>query len=85
MKPHRVIRHRKQSQPARHTNAAPFGCVGKRRMSIEPNPLRSPEGASLIVERCDACGRILDVRGVLPAPELVNDADDAGDNQPWGV
>lgn len=84
MKPHRVIRRRAQSQPARHTRGAPFGCVGKRRLYIEPNPLRSPDGASLIVERCDGCGRIIDVRGVLPAPELVNDSDDT-DNQPWGV
>lgn len=72
----RMVKHRKQSKPARHTNAAPFSCLGYRRLSIEPNPMRSPDGAALVVERCDSCGRIIEVRGVLPAPELVNNDDE---------
>lgn len=71
MKPHRVIKRRKQSKPAQHGD----GCVGRRRMSIEPNALRAPAGASLVVDRCDGCGKIVEVRGVLPAPELVNNDD----------
>lgn len=67
MKPHRVVKRRKQSKPARHTEAAPHACVGTLLLNIEPNPapafLRCDE---LVVVRCMGCGRILDVRGVLP-------------------
>lgn len=67
MKSRRVIRKRKQSKPARHTEAAPHACVGQLRLSIEPNPapafLHCDE---LVVLRCSGCNRILDARGVLP-------------------
>lgn len=74
MKPRRVIRSRKQSKPARHTETA-HACKGERLLSIEPNPLTHLAGQEIVVERCLACERILDVRTVLPEPELVNNDD----------
>lgn len=75
MKPRRVVKRRKQSKPARHTNAAPFACVGEVKLSVEPNPLNAVPGHELVVERCGGCGKILDVRTVRPEPELVNNDD----------
>lgn len=67
MIPRRVVKRRKQSKPARHTNAAPHACVGNLRLSIEQNPapafLHCDE---LVVVRCVGCNRIVDARGVLP-------------------
>lgn len=80
MKPHRVIKRRKQSNPARHTNAAPHACVGELYMSIEPNPLRAHHNHhDLVVIHCVGCGRILKVIGVLPQSLMATNNDDQDD------
>lgn len=73
MKPTRVIKRRKQSKPARHTEAAPHACVGELRLCFEPNVLWGhPDKGHLVVQRCMGCGKPVDVRGVLTESELVN-------------
>lgn len=80
MKRNHIVKRRKQSKPARHAEASPYACVGELRLSIESNPLVSvvPHKQYLVTERCLGCGRVLNVWGVLPEPELVNN-DDADD------
>lgn len=57
---------------ARHSKCAPFACVGTLRLGIEWNAFMSGE---LVTERCQECGRILNVWPVLPEN---NDAEDDG-------
>lgn len=77
MKPTRVISRRNHSALARHTNCAPFGCVGDLILRIEQS--FRPEYECMVVERCSACGRRVMAWGVLSEPAPVNnDADDDG-------
>lgn len=59
---------------ARHDTCAPFACNSPLKLHVESNPMK--RGTEVVTERCQ-CGRVVNVWGVLPEPQLVNnDADD---------
>lgn len=68
--------HEHRGQPiygARHDKCAPFACNAPLLLNIEPSHRSKFE--SLIVERCQHCGRVAGVNGVLPEPVAVNNDD----------
>jgi hypothetical protein len=60
---------------ARHGTCAPFACNAPLALHIEM--LWTTPGSKLLVtERCQGCGKVVTVRGVLPEPTLVSDDSD---------
>lgn len=64
---------------ARHSTCAPFSCNAPLALAIEANPMRAVPGERLVTERCQGCGRVVNLWHVLPEWHLANnDADDDG-------
>jgi hypothetical protein len=60
---------------ARHSKCAPFACNAPTALHIEVNPLDAYR-RELVTERCQGCGKVVSVWGVLPEPTLVSDDSD---------
>jgi hypothetical protein len=63
---------------ARHGTCAPFACNAPLALGIESNPMRHVAGERLIIERCQGCGKVVNVWPVVHEIHLVNN-DDADD------
>lgn len=62
---------------ARHGTYAPFACNGTLALAFEANPMRAIPGERLVTERCQGCGKVVNVWAALPELTL-SDADDDG-------
>lgn len=65
--------HRGQAiHAARHSTYAPFACNAPLALHVERNPMRAVPGERLITERCQGCGKVVNVWRVLPESVTVN-------------
>lgn len=51
---------------ARHDKCAPFACNAPLALHVEANPMRAIPGERLVTERCQGCGKVVNVWRVLP-------------------
>jgi hypothetical protein len=69
-------RHRgKRIGIARHDKCAPFACNGTLALRVEVNPLNCRPDHFLITERCQGCGKVVNVYSVRQEPLPVNNDD----------